>query len=174
MEQVLLSLNDIFDTLLKALSDPSDEVICSWWLVLCLINLVFMDLQLISSLFFWNLVFCTPTIPQFFLATALNIYSLFFCFIDMTLRQPSLKSCILVQLILFIVFELLLLRVETHIMRSSTLAAVLYYWGCLIILYVSIISHFYNIFWHLIWVTWICDIHRTFEPKRKKLFVIVR
>lgn len=166
MEQVLLSLNDIFDTLLKALSDPSDEVICSWWLVLCLINLVFMDLQLISSLFFWNLVFCTPTIPQFFLAAALKYIFTFFL-----LYWHDFKTTLFEKLhtcSVNFVHRVWTTSVETHIMRSSTLAAVLYYWGCFIILYVSIISHFYNIFWHLIWVTWICDIHRTFQPKRKK------
>jgi ABC-type thiamin/hydroxymethylpyrimidine transport system permease subunit len=33
VKQVLSFLNDIFDTLLKALSDPSDEVIlCIWFM----------------------------------------------------------------------------------------------------------------------------------------------
>lgn len=46
MKQVLSSLNDIFDTLLKALSDPSDEVIILSWLYIfnpdCVIKLHFL------------------------------------------------------------------------------------------------------------------------------------
>lgn len=83
IKQVLLFLNDIFDTLLKALSDPSDEVICSWCLFLCLIisfSCIFMlnfysnkkASFLLIAIFFWNSVCCTLAILQFFLATALK------------------------------------------------------------------------------------------------------
>lgn len=44
LKQVLMFLNDIFDSLLKALSDPSDEVICSCWLITLPDNLI--DLKL--------------------------------------------------------------------------------------------------------------------------------
>lgn len=64
MKQVLLFLNDIFDTLLKALSDPSDEVICSSRWLFCLPD-GFMELHLMSCILYYNL-------------KALQLFSIFF------------------------------------------------------------------------------------------------
>lgn len=153
IKQVLLFLNDIFDTLLKALSDPSDEVICSWCLFLCLIisfSCIFMlnfysnkkASFLLIAIFFWNSVCCTLAILQFFLATALKcIFTFNFLF-----YWDEFKT------ILFEKLDTFSVNFFNHVCtssiigympwKSSILTAVVYYWGCLIIWYAYFIFHF--------------------------------